>query len=421
MATVSFNYKERKKTNIEVRFNFIQDGKYKYQKSGILIEKVTKQFWKEYEKGTRFQDADKQNLQKEIQDKYSELSKVILEKYKEADHLKNGWLKKVIFEIENPSKGKKQPVPKSLVKYWNYYLDNNKSNLSKRSRQKWEEVLNKIIKFEKYTNESFLIKDVDHSFANKWKEYGTLNQYSEATTIKNFAYIKMICRNAETKGIEISKELRTAKIKKEEKPLPKIYLSFQELEEIQKLQRSNEFTESLENARDWLIISCFTGQRVSDFMRFNTKMITEDDGKRFIHIHQQKTNAPVTIPLLPEVEAILQKRNGEFPKRISDQRYNDYIKVVCKLAGINEKIKGKIKKSRKGITRGYKGIYPKYKLISSHVGRRSFATNYYGKVSTVYLMNITAHKKESTFLNYIGKGADDLSKEAFDLLVNVKK
>src|SRR5699024_12475085 len=103
MATVSFNYKERKKTNIEVRFNFIQDGKYKYQKSGILIEKVTKQFWKEYEKGTRFQDADKQNLQKKIQNKYSELSKVILEKYKEADHLKNGWLKKVIFEIDRKS------------------------------------------------------------------------------------------------------------------------------------------------------------------------------------------------------------------------------------------------------------------------------------------------------------------------------
>jgi len=45
---------------------------------------------------------------------------------------------------------------------------------------------------------------------------------------------------------------------------------------------------------------------------------------------------------------------------------------------------------------------PKYKFVTSHIMRRSFASNYYGKIETPLLMNITGHSKESTFLSYIG-------------------
>jgi hypothetical protein len=34
--------------------------------------------------------------------------------------------------------------------------------------------------------------------------------------------------------------------------------------------------------------------------------------------------------------------------------------------------------------------------------RCSFASNYYGKIETPPLMNITGHSKERTFLSYIG-------------------
>jgi integrase len=48
------------------------------------------------------------------------------------------------------------------------------------------------------------------------------------------------------------------------------------------------------------------------------------------------------------------------------------------------------------------GMYPKYELITSHAMRRSFATNYFGKIETPILMEITGHSRESTFLSYIG-------------------
>ena len=53
------------------------------------------------------------------------------------------------------------------------------------------------------------------------------------------------------------------------------------------------------------------------------------------------------------------------------------------------------------------GMYNKYELITSHVCRRSFATNFYGRIPTPILMNITAHGTERMFLNYIGKTTYD--------------
>ena len=49
------------------------------------------------------------------------------------------------------------------------------------------------------------------------------------------------------------------------------------------------------------------------------------------------------------------------------------------------------------------GLFPKHEVISSHDLRRSFATNFFGKIETPILMNMTGHSRESTFLSYIGR------------------
>lgn len=71
------------------------------------------------------------------------------------------------------------------------------------------------------------------------------------------------------------------------------------------------------------------------------------------------------------------------------------------MAGINEEVKGyqyNPESKRKEI-----GLFPKYQVISSHDLRRSFATNFFGKIETPILMNMTGHSRESTFLSYIGR------------------
>src|SRR5690606_30735814 len=110
---------------------------------------------------------------------------------------------------------------------------------------------------------------------------------------------------------------------------------------------------------------------------------------------------------------ILNKRDGEFPRRISDQRYNDYIKEVAKRAGLNKPIEGGIRKDNRKVM----GKYPKWQLVTSHIGRRSFATNFYGKLPTTYLKDITGHGTEQMLLAYIGKTSKDTAFESYDLLM----
>ena len=45
----------------------------------------------------------------------------------------------------------------------------------------------------------------------------------------------------------------------------------------------------------------------------------------------------------------------------------------------------------------------KWEVVGSHVGRRSFATNFYGKIPTPLITSITGHLTESSFLLYINR------------------
>ena len=114
----------------------------------------------------------------------------------------------------------------------------------------------------------------------------------------------------------------------------------------------------------------------------------------------------MTIPVWPEAEEII---SDGLPRPISAQNFNRYIKVVCQKAGITQEIEGGLVDKNTG--RKVIGKYPKYKLITSHVCRRSFATNFYGQdYATALLIQITGHSTEKAYLRYIGKSGIDFAK-----------
>ncbi len=150
-------------------------------------------------------------------------------------------------------------------------------------------------------------------------------------------------------------------------------------------------------------------------MRFNDNQIRIEKGKSLIEFTQQKTDKIMTVPLHSKVLDILKKRNGKFPNVITDDKYNNYIKEVCKIAKLTTKVKGskstKIEMGGRYPYRKQKGTFDKWELVTSHIGRRSFATNFYGTIPTTYLIYVTGHSTESMFLNYIGKSNKDLAIE----------
>ena len=114
------------------------------------------------------------------------------------------------------------------------------------------------------------------------------------------------------------------------------------------------------------------------------------------------------IPLTPRVLKILEKRKGDFPRQISDVKFNEYIKIVAELAEINTPTRGPLFDKEK--KRNIIGTYPKYKLVTSKVARRSFCTNNYGVKDTVLIMYMSGHTTEKALLTYIDKGDSAIRK-----------
>ena len=266
-------------------------------------------------------------------------------------------------------------------------------------------------RYQSSINKTLLITDIDTDFKTFFENYCITQNYAPNTISRTIRFIKTICIHAKSKKENVNPDLYNIKVKYYK--VESIHLTFDELNKIENIEK-NKLTESLENTKDWLIISCYTGQRVSDFLRFTNDMIRIEDGKSFIEFTQKKTAKIMTVPMHPKVIEILNKRNGMFPYAISDQKYNDYIKDVCEIAEITQMVHGSMKTEtapKSKIYRKETKMFKKCDMVTSHIGRRSFASNFYGTIPTSLLKNITGHSTETMFLTYIGKSNKDLAKE----------
>ena len=291
-----------------------------------------------------------------------------------------------------------------------YFIDTAKKRLDKpnnpisyRTIQHYQTTKNKLNSYEKHIGKLVKLTDIDMFFHEDFLEYLETEQKLNPNTIGGYlSVVKRVCRRAELKGYKVNINYKSSDFSLPSNKTIDTYLTLSEIHRINNYEFKKDY---LDNARDWLIIGVWTGFRVSDLLTLNKLNI---DGE-FIQKDTLKTDFPVYVPMHNHVKKILQKRNGDFPRKISDPKFNDYIKLVCKDVGLTHKIKGakmspikvEVNGKNKIIHRKINSVYKKYELISSHVCRRSFATNHYGKLDTLTIMKITGHKTESQFLKYI--------------------
>jgi len=413
MASVNFLYRStKKKSNLNLRLLFRNNGKDYVFGAKTNIE-ISKYYWSKQHK-KKSKDIEITNKQTDINNELNKIENYVLNAFNSVniETINKEWLQTQIDYYYNPPKQEKR-IPIDLINYIDFYIDYRKHELKNASVKKFNVIKNKIIRFEKYRKKQILIKEVNDSFKNEFVIYCKNEIYSQNTIQRELAIIKTFCKHARFLGIETHPQLDSLRLDKAK--VEKIYLTFEDLTKIDNISK-NQLTDSLDNAKDWLIISCYTGQRISDFMRFTDKQIRKEDDKPLLEFTQKKTNKLTTIPLHPKVMEILKKRKGKFPYKVSDQKYNDYIKEVCKIAEINQLTFGSKNtetEPNSKVFRKKSGTYKKWELVTSHIGRRSFATNFYGKIPTTFLINMTNHSSEAMFLNYIGKSNKDLAKETF--------
>lgn len=111
-----------------------------------------------------------------------------------------------------------------------------------------------------------------------------------------------------------------------------------------------------------------------------------------------KVDTWAVIPLLDEAQVIFNRhfRNG-IPK-ISNPKFNKYIKEIGKIAGITEPTTFSYKRGSQDIT----VKKSKCEWITTHTCRRSFCTNEYLQGTSVALiMSISGHKSTTDFFKYI--------------------
>ncbi|MGA2296471.1 MAG: phage integrase SAM-like domain-containing protein [FCB group bacterium] len=171
--------------------------------------------------------------------------------------------------------------------------------------------------------------------------------------------------------------------------------------------------------RNLFLLQCYTGMRVSDLMRLskeNIKRITTKKGNKkteqiYIEYIQEKTGDKVSVPAIKCVPDILAHYpDYNFPV-ISEQRYNQYIKEVCKLARVddNDKIsyyEGNQRKSK---------IIPKNELITSHTARRTFVTLCLERgMPAEVVMKLSGQRSLTEFFKYAKHNPEAVNREFID-------
>jgi len=159
----------------------------------------------------------------------------------------------------------------------------------------------------------------------------------------------------------------------------------------------------LERVRDLFCFCVFTGQRWSDVISFS-KDDLQDNTWEF---ESKKTKELMKIPLkgfIAQSLDILEKYNYVLP-RISQQNFNIVIKEVGKKA----EIKSRVKIRRYSGNKLIEISKPKYKFMTSHMGRRTFVTILLQKgVPATTIMKLTGHKDLKTLMKYENTSQDAL-------------
>ena len=178
------------------------------------------------------------------------------------------------------------------------------------------------------------IKDVDQPFLNQLVYYlnTQTNINSPAYLRKNIGYLTSSIKYACTNGVikhNPFKVLELPKVKSNRKhPLTKDELHLlltapvgARLHKIQLLAK----------------LQAYTGLAYCDLMRLNKDWLQLHQGQLFLVGDREKTKSEFIIPLVQNIQAILERKNFTLAK-ISNQKYNAYLRELAKQAGIDRHI-----------------------------------------------------------------------------------
>ncbi len=411
----SIKYRLRKKSdNSTIYLRLSIDRKNVFEKKTGLH--INHKDWS-YDTGLPKQtSATNKNLRQDLKDLRNKIFKDLDKATTNGVEVSSVWLEHRI----NVSFGKASENNKSdfLLDAIQYIIDNENLRenskggygLSKSRINDYKRFKSLMSIYETTIDRKIKVKDIDLIFTKELERHFVNDlKYEIGYTKRMIGNLKTVCYDAEKYGIEVNPQLKFVKTKK----VKNDYVIYLTGKELQKIESTHFINESLNNAKQWLLLGCCLGLRGNDLLSLTDKDILKFEDISVIVNKNEKTNKLSEIPLTPRDERIL--KNG-LPRKISQQRLNHFIKLVCKQAGIDTPTEGKksvlmdFEENGKTVQkRRYKlGKYPKHELITSHSFRRTFVTLNSGNMSNMDIMKITTHTTEKMLNNYKGDTVTDI-------------
>ena len=194
-----------------------------------------------------------------------------------------------------------------------------------------------------------------------------------------------------------------------------IFLTKSELDKLRFYQIPSQKKKYLERVRDIFLFQCFTGLRYSDVVNLKRTDIKD----KYIEITTVKTIDNLIIELNVHSEEIINKYRNNLDEKvfptITNQKANEYLKELAKMVGIDEPVRVSYYRGNERIDE----IYPKYALLGTHAGRRTFICNALSLgIPPQVVMKWTGHSDYKAMKPYINI-ADEIkisAMEKFNLL-----
>ena len=310
--------------------------------------------------------------------------------------------------VSEEPKPKKEALPCDFFQVFDDFVEDcgRQNNWTDSTFEKFAAVKNHLTNF----REGLTFEFFDERGLNDYVGYLRDVKEMRNTTIgKQLSFLKWFLRWAFKKGVHQNNAYDSYKPKLKSTQKKIIFLTWDELNRLREFKiPSNK--QALERVRDVFLFQCFTGLRYSDVFNLRRSDIKGDH----IEVTTIKTSDSLIIELNNHSKAILDKykdvafEDDKVLPVITNQKMNDYLKELAEMAGIDEPIRQTYYKGNERIDE----VTPKYALLGTHAGRRTFICNALALgIPPQIVMKWTGHSDYKAMKPYIDI-ADDIKANA---------
>lgn len=308
-------------------------------------------------------------------------------------------------EIKQQYKLKTAPITYSFFEALDQFIEEREKKMTHNGVKDFKTLRTHMLNFQDQRKEKIILTEIGNSFFEKFHIYLSdvkiqkskddegnpiMQNLADSTIKKNLRMLRVYLNALATNGLPVNPSYKKYRIQSEE------HAQLITLEESEyRLLLNKVSNERLEKVRKLFVLQCATGLRFGDAVKIRKSHVRNDT----IFMNAEKTRQKLQIPLNTNSKEILESCNYDTSKiAMSNQKYNDYIKELCKLVGIDKEITKTTYRGNKEVQEDFK----KYEIMSSHHGRRFFITqSLINGVRPEVIMSMSGHVDFRSFKKYI--------------------